>query len=194
MSSLTAADVSPSPAPSSPLRRRLGRLLGFIGSALDVRAYVHLFRLVHFYNYSHVQQKRQLGLGAGVTMAPNVSLRNGGRITIGARSHIGERCSLWAGDGSGRIVIGEDALFGPEVFVTASNYTFGDRALPVFSQPRVEQDVRIGARCWLGKGVTVLPGVTIGEGAVVAAGAVVTRDVEAWTVAAGVPAKMVGTR
>jgi acetyltransferase-like isoleucine patch superfamily enzyme len=41
---------------------------------------------------------------------------------------------------------------------------------------------------------TVLPGVTIGKGAVVTAGAVVVRDVEAYGIAAGVPASVIGTR
>jgi maltose O-acetyltransferase len=40
----------------------------------------------------------------------------------------------------------------------------------------------------------ILPGVTIGEGAAVAAGAVVTKDVEAYTIVAGVPAKPIGSR
>lgn len=44
---------------------------------------------------------------------------------------------------------------------------------------------------WVGINVTILPGVTIGEGAIVAAGSVVTHDVPAWTLAAGVPAKIV---
>jgi acetyltransferase-like isoleucine patch superfamily enzyme len=127
-------------------------------------------------------------------MAPNVSLRNGSRITIGSGSHIGERCSLWAGDTTGRITVERSALFGPDVFVTASNYTFSDPLMPVYEQRRVDRDVTIGARCWLGRGVVILPGVTIGEGAVVAAGAVVNRDVAKWSIVAGVPARQVGKR
>ncbi len=46
--------------------------------------------------------------------------------------------------------------------------------------------------CYLGAGCLILPGVTVGERAVVAAGAVVTRDVEAETVVAGVPARPIG--
>lgn len=153
-----------------------------------------MLRLVHFYNYAHVKQRRKLTLGPGVMMAPNVSMRSGERIEIGARSHIGERCFLWAGRTHGRIVIGEDALFGPGVFVIASNYQYADRAIPVMSQPRVEADVRIGRDVWLGTGVIVVAGVTIGEGCVVAAGSVVTRDIPPWSVAAGVPAKVIGER
>jgi len=121
-------------------------------------------------------------------------MRNAERIEIGARAHIGERCFLWAGSHHGRIVIGEDALFGPSVFVIASNYSYEDRATPVMRQPRLERDVHIGRDVWLGTGVIVLAGVSVGEGSVVAAGSVVTRDVPPFSVAAGVPAKVIGRR
>lgn len=47
---------------------------------------------------------------------------------------------------------------------------------------------------WIASRVTILPGVTIGEGAVVAAGAIVTKDVEPYSIVAGVPAKRIGER
>ena len=51
--------------------------------------------------------------------------------------------------------------------------------------------VTIKKNAWLGMNVTVCPGVTIGEYAVVAAGAVVTKDIPAYAVAGGVPAKVI---
>lgn len=150
-------------------------------------------RLIHYWNYSHVTPRRQARIGAGVALAPNVSFRNGERIEIGARSHIGEHCSLWAGDSEGRIIVGEDALFGPGVYVTASNYGH-EPGTPVMRQPRVEEDVVIGADVWLGAGAIVLPGVTIGDGCVLAAGCVVVRDLPPGAIAAGVPARVVKMR
>jgi hypothetical protein len=98
------------------------RALGFGVSLLDPRAWFQLLRLVHYYNCSHVTPRRLADIGPGVRMAPNVSLANGERIKIGAYSHIGARCSIWAGDSVGRITLGRHALLGPEVFITASNY------------------------------------------------------------------------
>ena len=51
--------------------------------------------------------------------------------------------------------------------------------------------MEIGEDCWLGLGVTVLPGVTIGKGCVIAAGAVVAKDVPPFSLAGGVPAKVI---
>ena len=52
----------------------------------------------------------------------------------------------------------------------------------------------VGDYAWICIHATVLGGVKIGEGAVVAAGAVVTRDVDPYTIVAGVPARKIGDR
>ncbi|MFD0830617.1 acyltransferase [Mucilaginibacter boryungensis] len=53
--------------------------------------------------------------------------------------------------------------------------------------------IKICSDAWIGMNCIILKGVTIGEGAIVAAGSVVTKDVPAWTVVAGNPAKVVKT-
>jgi maltose O-acetyltransferase len=54
--------------------------------------------------------------------------------------------------------------------------------------------VTIGDRVFIGLRAIILPGVTVGEGAIVAAGAVVTKDVGAYEIVAGVPARQIGQR
>ena len=173
--------------------RRVERLYRAVKSALDPRAYFHAIRLVHYFNYSHVQQRRKMTIGHDVVFAPNVSISNGERVSIGSRSHINTRVHLWAGDRHGRITIGEDTLFGPGVFLTASNYGIA-AGVPMVTQEREEADIVIGSDVWLGTGVIVLAGVTVGDGAVVAAGAVVTRDVPSGAIVGGVPAKVISWR
>lgn len=172
---------------------RVSKIIGAVGSLIDPRVYLHGLRLLHFSGYAHVSQVRRLHRGAGVQFAPNISLRNAERIWIGAGSHIGEYSTIWAGNSTGRITLGEKALLAPRVTITASNYGIV-RGVPPMDQPKVEQDIVIGAGTWLGAGVVVLAGVTIGDGAIIAAGAVVTKDVPANAIAGGVPAKVIGYR
>jgi acetyltransferase-like isoleucine patch superfamily enzyme len=162
-------------------------------SLLDPMTYFQVFRLLHYYGYSHAQPRRRLTLGPGATIAPNVSLRNAERITIGAGTRVGERAYLWAGDTSSRITIGEHCRIGPEVYITASDYGL----LPderIADQARNERDVVIGNDVWLGARVFVGAGVTIGDGCAVSAGSVVTRSLPPNAVAAGFPARVVRRR
>ena len=172
----------------------MSRLRSALASVFDPRTLLHGLRLAHFHGYSFVRQVPLIRMGPGVSMAPNVSFRNGERISIGAGTHIGEFSLIWAGNQTGRIEIGEKCLFAPHVMVTASNYGVERGPVPIMDQPKIESDVVIGAGSWLGANVVVLAGVTIGEGAVVAAGAVVTKDVPAFAIVGGVPARVIGER
>lgn len=174
------------PRPSS-------KLVGGIRSLLDFGSYLHAFRLLHYFAYTHVRERRRMSIGPGTGIAPNVSFRNGQRIRIGADCHIGERCYLWAGDASGEILIGNRVSLAPQVFITASDYRFV-AGQPFREQPRRERHVQIGDDVWLGTGVVVTAGVEIGTGCIVGAGAVVTHDLPANSIAVGVPARVISKR
>jgi len=183
-------------APSSAAhggRRTRKRLVNAAKSLLDPMTYLHSFRILHYYGYSHVQERRRLTMGPGSTIAPNVSLANAERITIGSGTKVGERSFLWAGETSGHIRIGDHCRLAPEVFITASDYGMLPDQLIAY-QERNESDVVIGNDVWLGVRVFVGAGVTIGDGCVVSAGSIVTRDLPPYTVAGGFPARVVRRR
>jgi acetyltransferase-like isoleucine patch superfamily enzyme len=185
---MSESSYTPEQRTSSLVRFRRAML-----SMVDFRSYFHVLRLIHFYGYSHVQQRSRMKIGAGSSMAPNTSLRYGNLITIGKDCHIGERCYLWAGPSKGRIIIGDFVSLAPEVFITTSDYQFR-AGTPFRQQPQSEKDVTIGSDVWLGVRVIVTAGVTIGDGCIVGAGSVVTRDLPSNSIAVGVPARVVGTR
>lgn len=189
---MMTAPETPQPAHKRRLSRT-GRMLRLLGGVLDPRAYLHALRLVNYYNYSHVAPRRALAPGPGANISPNAVFSNPERIAIGARISLGSRCHLWAGPARGRIVIGDDVLFGPEVMVTAAGYRFDDGG-PVTKQAMDEDDVHIGDDVWLGTRAIVLPGARIGAGAIIGAGALVRGEVPPYAIAVGVPARVVGQR
>ena len=60
--------------------------------------------------------------------------------------------------------------------------------------PLIYRPITIGAQAWVAANCFVGPGVTVGEGAVVGAHSVVAKDVPAWTVVAGNPARVIKPR
>ena len=68
------------------------------------------------------------------------------------------------------------------------DYHIGD---DINQMPYIKSGIHICKGVHVGMGTIVLPGVTIGEGAIIGAGAVVTKDIPAWTIATGCPAKVV---
>ncbi|SHF86325.1 Acetyltransferase (isoleucine patch superfamily) [Loktanella atrilutea] len=169
------------------------KLLRLLGSVLDPRAWAHVVKIVNYYNYSHVQPLRAITLGPGANISPNVAFANPERITIGARVRLGVRCVLWAGPGTGRIVIGDDVMFGPEVMLTASSYRYND-GHPVTNQAMDEADIVIGNDVWIGTRAVLLPGARIGDGAIIGAHAVVRGEIPAMAIAVGSPARVVSQR
>lgn len=169
------------------------RLFRATKSFLNPKNYLHVFRLIHYYSYSHVAPRAKIKTGKGTRLAPNISFYSGENISIGCHCHIGAKCYLWAGEASGKITIGDYVSLAPEVFITASNYSF-EKGVPFRKQPKIEQNVTIESDVWLGARVIITPGVTIGEGCIVGAGAVVTKSLPPNSIAVGVPAIVVGHR
>lgn len=112
-------------------------------------------------------------------------------IWVGENSFIGEFCLI---RGQGGVRIGRSVLLAPRVQLLAVEHLFPDPDRPVMEQGIVARGIQIGDGAWIGAGAIVLDGVTVGEGAVVGAGAVVTQDIPPYTVAVGVPARVIRQR
>jgi acetyltransferase-like isoleucine patch superfamily enzyme len=96
--------------------------------------------------------------------------------------------------GPGNISIGNNCLIASHCGMYANNHVFDDPHRLIRQQPLTCEGITIGDDCWIGTGVRVLDGVTIGKGSVIGAGAVVTKDIPPYSVAVGVPAKVISKR
>ena len=138
-------------------------------------------------------------LGADVSIGPQVMIRPtsyyggpvGVGLTVGDRSSLAARCFIGC---SGEISIGNDVMLGPAVSIFSENHNFSDPDRTIKSQGVVRSSTIIENDVWIGANSTLLSGVTIGQGAVVAANSVVSRDVPAFAVVAGNPARLIKSR
>lgn len=132
-------------------------------------------------------------VGTGFYVAPGVKILSleQGRIIIGKNVSFNFDCYLSAV--KSKVVIGDNVLFGPSIVVVNDNHNFRLGQL-IREQGLNTKDIIIGNDVWIGAKAVILAGVTIGDGAVIAAGSVVTKDVEAYTIVGGVPAKKIKDR
>ena len=128
------------------------------------------------------------------------------------RIHVNARPKLWKLTGcniEGNISIGYDVYYDVTnaslihiedgVWITSrclllchkrdlKNYIYGS---DINKMPYIKEKIHIKKGAHIGMGSIILPGVTIGEGAIIGAGSLVTKDIPAWTIAAGNPAKVI---
>jgi acetyltransferase-like isoleucine patch superfamily enzyme len=157
----------------------------------------------------HIVTRGLVFLDRGV----EITARRGyGRIVLGRWLHLGVdtalRChegTLMVGDKTvlGRgvsvncyldVEIGGSVLFADDIYISDFDHKFADLTMPIKDQGIDKARVRIEPDVWVGTKSTVTRGVVIGQGAVVGANAVVTRDLPAYSISVGVPARVIKDR
>jgi acetyltransferase-like isoleucine patch superfamily enzyme len=136
----------------------------------------------------------------GITMEDGSRLKHGvyldtetpeGYITVGKHVYIGAGCCLHGHRG---LEIGDHSLLAQNITITPYSHNFDDPDRTIFSQGGLTRKVSIGRDCYLGMCVSVLWSADIGDGAVVGSGSVVVKPVPPYSVAVGVPARVIKKR
>jgi len=109
------------------------------------------------------------------------------RIHIGSGNYFNRNLMI---DACGLIVIGDNNMFGPDIYITDANHRF-QPGLSSKELPMNIGRVTIGNNCWIGAKAVILKDVHLGDNCIVGAGAVVTRSFPAGSIIAGVPAKLI---
>lgn len=120
-------------------------------------------------------------IGSFVEIQKNASV--GARCKISSHSFICEGVEI-----EDEVFVGHGVMFTNDRYPTATNDDGGSQA----EGDWVLEKTLVERRASIGSNATIICGVTIGRGALVAAGAVVTKDVPAYAIVAGVPAKVIG--
>jgi len=129
-------------------------------------------------------------LGGGGLIDYKTYFRYPSKMSIGDNTYINHGCCFYGSSLDGvEIVIGNDVALAPHVKIFTATHDYS-----TYDLKDVAASVKVEDNAWVGGGSIILPGVTIWRGAVIGAGSVVTKDVPAFSVAVGNPARVVRTR
>ena len=141
---------------------------------------------------ANTEQRPGITLGEGVWVQDAAVINaNRGQVTLGDRSWLGPFCLVY---GNGGVTIGANVLVAAHTTINTVSHESARCDIPINDQPVLTDPVVIEDDVWIGLNAVILQGVTIGRGAIVGAGAVVTKSIPAWSIAMGVPAKVVARR
>ncbi len=158
------------------------RRLGLLGSNVFIDKNVELLRF-----------PKNIFIGENVVLKEGVricSCNESAIVSIGRNTTIGYHNFIFASE---KIEIGEDCLIAPFVYIVDSNHLI-EKNKKINVQPNITAPVKIGNDVWVASNVTILKGITIGNGAVIAANSVVNKNVPAYEIWGGSPAKKIGER
>lgn len=120
----------------------------------------------------------------------NVLIRSfGENITIGENTTINRNTNILS-----KVSIGANCSIAPNVVIVGANHIFSNKSKTIKEQGSTYRGIIIEDDVWIAANVTVCDGVRIGKGAVIGAGAVIVNNIPPYTVAVGIPAKVIKNR
>jgi len=133
----------------------------------------------------------EIGNDVRILRGATISTAQTGKIAIGNRVHIGEGTIIFSGLS---IIIRDDVIIGPQNVIVDSDHSYKDLNLPMNQQELTFEQVLIEDDVWISSNCVITKGVTLSKGAVIGAGAVVKKDIPPYSIAVGVPARVIKKR
>jgi len=172
------------------------------------------YKYLNVYKRALIKRDKNITLGKDVYLSSDVVLetRYGGKISVGDKTElwdgvklltyrgnitIGNNCNINAYTiiyGHGNTTIGNNVMIAGHCMIIPNNHGFATRDMPMRVQRCTTKGITIEEDVWIAHGCSILDGVTIGKGAIIAAGSVVNRDVPPYSIAGGVPMRIIKER
>ena len=134
----------------------------------------------------------------GIHIGKNIFIGRGsilscknGDITLEKNVVIGFNSEIFSGS---KVFIGENTLISAYVYIIGGGHDYSRVDIPILEQEKPSHGIKIEKNCWIGAGAKVFDNVTIGKDTIIGAGAVVSRDIPAFSIAAGIPARVAKSR
>lgn len=166
----------------------------FLLSIVNLSIFKSIIKLFAFYWVNCVIGKNKAQIGKGCKIQPTVIFRQPELITIGDHCSINHNNIFQAGKKKAKIVLGNNVLTAANCMFIAYSHGWDNWEQPIMYQDCYDASIIIEDDVWLGHGVTVTAGVRIGKGSIIGAGAVVNKDIPPYSIAVGVPAKVIKSR
>jgi acetyltransferase-like isoleucine patch superfamily enzyme len=135
---------------------------------------------------------RGIQIGTGVFVGRNTILScKNGDILVDDNANLGFNCEIFS---ASRVRIGKSVLMAAYTYLVGGDHLFDRVDIPVLEQGRTARGIEVADNAWLGTHVVVADGSHIGRDAIIGAGAVVIGDIPEFSIAAGIPAKVIRDR
>lgn len=158
---------------------------------LDQGVYIYQYAMLNL-NSRHSKYSPSIKIGRHSRVLPYAKIiPQEGFVNIGAHCTIQYGCLLY---GVGGLEIGDNARIAAHTVISPMNHIYADPDTPIWKQGETAIGIKIGNDVWIGNGAKILDEVTIGDGCVIGAGSVVTKSIPPFSVAVGVPARVIKQR
>ena len=140
----------------------------------------------------HIVNPKNLIIGERVSIRPEVDIFVDDKISIGNECDIGTRNRF-----DGNIIIEDEVLFGPDNYICSKDHNYENIEKSIMKQgasaihKNGHNEIKIGKGSWIGTHVAIIGDVHVGKHCVIGANSVVTKDVPDYSVAIGIPAKVI---
>lgn len=138
-----------------------------------------------FFYENSIKCKGKLYILPGTTLCYPYKIEIGYNVFINRNAYITARAN---------ITIGDNVLIGPGVIINSGMHRYKDKNKLIRDQGHEIKPIIIGNDVWIGANAVIMPGVFIGDGSVIGAGAIVTRSIPPYSVAVGIPARIIKER